>query len=85
MSNLDKKHYYLVHATFTDSNNHNLSHDYDGTLCLKDTKVTKSVLDDIRNSITAHIQNQKPEIGISDFILTSVSYLGEMTEAEFNS
>lgn len=85
MSNLEKQHYYLVHATFTDSNNHNLSHSYDGTLRLKDTKVTKSVLDNIRDSITANIQNQQPAIGISDFILTSVSYLGEMTEAEFNS
>ncbi|WP_065718154.1 hypothetical protein [Acinetobacter baumannii] len=77
-------HYFLTYATFIDVTTGEI-----GNLTITqgyaDNKITKSGLKFIASEIEKYVKSQDPSRVIKDIDIKSVSYLGEMTETEFNS
>lgn len=85
MSNL-AEHYYLGCASFKNRNgSDDLSQYFVADFCLNKTQLTKAVLADITKSLLEDVKSKNPNMDIYDFTLNSISYLGCMTEEEFNS
>ncbi|CAH1073595.1 hypothetical protein K5D27_09465 [Acinetobacter baumannii] len=85
MSN-QKKHYYIAHASFKNSlAAHDIDQQYNSTIDLETNKLTKSILEKIRLHMVNNIETNYQNIGVKDFRLNSLSYLGEMTQEEFES
>ena len=81
-----KKHFYLVHGSFKNpALGHDIDQSFNGDINLSSTKITKSVLEEVRISLENYIQNKNPQIKVVNFRINSISYLGEMTKEEFNS
>ncbi|MCO8069285.1 hypothetical protein NI468_01850 [Acinetobacter lwoffii] len=86
MSVAQKLHHYLCHASFKDKKSgHEFNQDIRLNFTIPTNKITKSFLKDFTQKIQTETQKKHPEMEIYDVYINSVSYLGEMTEAEFNS
>jgi len=86
VSTSQKTHYYLCHASYKDKKaGHNLDQDIRLDFSIPTNKITKSFLEGFTNQIQIETQKKYPEMEVYDVRINSVSYLGEMTEAEFNS
>lgn len=84
--NNQKKHWYIVHGSFKNPLlGHDIDQSFNGDFNLSSSKITKSTLDKVRLSLVDFIENNNPQVKVKDFRINSISYLGEMTEAEFNS
>ncbi|HJE74367.1 hypothetical protein ABLU22_01375 [Acinetobacter lwoffii] len=81
-----KKHWYIVHGSFKNPNlEHDLDQSFNGDFSLSSSKITKSTLEKVRLSLVDFIKNNNPGVAVKDFRINSISYLGEMTQEEFNS
>jgi hypothetical protein len=81
-----KKHFYIAHASFKDSHaDHDFDQQYNSTIDLNTNRITKAILEKVRLYIVNEIETDYPELGVKEFRLNSLSYLGEMTIEEFNS
>lgn len=86
MSSVQKSHYYLCHASYKDKNaGHTFNQDIILDFSIPTNKITKSFLNNFTKDVHAATQKKHPEMDIYDVRINSVSYLGEMTEQEFNS
>ncbi|RJN95661.1 hypothetical protein D3X58_15405, partial [Acinetobacter baumannii] len=47
--------------------------------------INKSLMKELESSVEEFIKSQVHNVEISDLTITSISFLGEMTEAEYNS
>lgn len=81
---IEKFHYFLTYATFINGTT--------GEMC--NTKIAqgyqfkvinKSAMALIASQIELHINTLDPSAAPHDIDIKSISYLGEMTEAEYNS
>ncbi|MDP9803238.1 hypothetical protein [Acinetobacter calcoaceticus] len=77
-------HYFLTYATFIDVNTGEIGN-VTATQGYGDNRINKSGLKTIASEIEKFIKSQDPSRVVRDIKIISVSYLGEMTEAEFNS
>ncbi|MCK0901038.1 hypothetical protein B9X75_10595 [Acinetobacter pittii] len=86
MTNSNTLHYYIAHSSFKDRNSGN---DFDlsvnSDLTLASNVITKAILSNIKESILTKIIAENPHMNVYDYRLNSFSYLGEMTEEEYNS
>lgn len=81
-----KKHWFMVHGSFKNSVlGHDIDQSYNGDFSLNSSKITKSTIEKVRRAILDEIQNKNPQVKVENFRINSLSYLGEMTEEEFNS
>lgn len=82
----EKKHFYLVHGSFKNSNlGHDIDQSFNGDFSLDSTKITKSVLEKVRSSLEDFVKSNNPHIKVENFRINAISYLGEMTKEDFNS
>ncbi|WP_157758095.1 hypothetical protein [Acinetobacter larvae] len=80
----NKKHWYLVYATYEDARNSS-KHMAEGTFSLSSTNINKSMLAIIRTDLIKRVLEQNTDLEIENFKLHALSYLGEMTEQAFNA
>lgn len=86
MSQSIKQHYYLCHATYIDNKaGHGLRADINLNFNRPTSLINKSFLKNFTEQIRTETQLKYPEMEISDVRINSISYLGYMTDEEFNA
>lgn len=86
MTSTSKRHYYLAHCSFKNRNaGHDIDQSVNSDFTTSSNLLNKSSLENIKASILNKVVTENPNMDIYDFRLNSLSYLGEMTEEEFNS
>ena len=86
MSSSQKLHHYLCHANFKDQNSEiNLNKDMTFNFSLPTNKITKTFLNGLSETVRSILLEHHPTMNLYDIRINSISYLGEMTEEEFNS
>lgn len=82
--NTPKRHYFLTYATLVDANT-GVSMDATIKQGYNTKVINESALKYIETQIEAFVKSKDSSITPQNIEIRSVSYLGEMTEAEFNS
>ncbi|EMJ3295159.1 hypothetical protein MJ012_00925 [Acinetobacter baumannii] len=86
MLNNQNLHFYICHASFKDrKSGHDFNQDIRLDFSIPTNKITKSFLRDFTKRIENDAQAKYPEMDIHDVKINSISYMGYMTEQEFNS
>lgn len=85
MQNELKHNYFLVSAIFKGNETGDVIQHVSVTHRLSEKNINKSLIKELESSVKEFIKSQVHNVEISDLTITSISFLGEMTEAEYNS
>ncbi|MGQ4639400.1 hypothetical protein ACUIJ0_12085 [Acinetobacter junii] len=80
----NKKHWYFAFANYVNPADNSLNK-AEGTFSFTTNKINQSALERIKNDIQNVVKSNNPGLIINNFQLISLSYLGEMTDDEFNA
>ncbi|MCU4333809.1 hypothetical protein [Acinetobacter pittii] len=85
MQNEQKQNYYLVSVIFKSNTSGGLIKHASIIQNFNSKIINKSLMNEMKISFENVLKTQEENQGLSDLQITSISYLGEMTETEFNS
>ncbi|MDV7389202.1 hypothetical protein [Acinetobacter baumannii] len=84
MTDNQKHHHFMFSAVYKERNDGPLQFHF-GTFSFPFKNITKNMLKQVEEQTLQGFKQNNPEDEVYEYKLVSMSYLGEMTHAEFNS